>query len=287
MKTHDEVPPEPMSPWRRQLRHIIFDHDTPGSRAFDVALLIAIVLGVLVVMLESVKSFDASHRELLKAADWAFTILFTLEYLLRIIASPKPLRYIFSFYGIVDLLSFIPTYIEPFVTGAHYLLVIRILRLMRLFRILKMMQYVGQGNQLLRALRSSWPKIVVFMFFVIVLVVILGAVMYIVESPHNTDFSSIPTSVYWAVVTLTTVGYGDITPLTVLGKLISVLVMLMGYAIIAVPTGIVIGEMEAGRALTLDPAIPCPRCHARGHATDARFCRHCGGALHGPGEGTP
>ncbi len=283
MRKHDEIPPERMSPWRRQLGHIIFDHHTPGSKAFDVVLLVAIVLGVLVVMLESVKSFNASHGQLLKTAEWVFTILFTLEYVLRLIASPKPLRYAFSFYGIVDFLSFIPTYIEPFFVGAHFLLVIRILRLMRLFRILKMMQYVGQGNQLMRALRASRPKIIVFMFFVVVLVVILGAIMYIVESPMNKNFSSIPTSVYWAVVTLTTVGYGDITPVTVLGKIISVAVMLMGYAIIAVPTGIVIGEMEAGRTITRDAEVPCPRCHAKGHASDARFCRHCGGALHKPG----
>jgi voltage-gated potassium channel len=283
MNENDRIPPERLSPWRRQLGHIIFDHDTPGSKAFDVALLIAIVLGVLVVMLESVKSVDDSHGPLLKVGEWVFTIIFTFEYVLRLIASPKPLRYAFSFYGIVDFLSFIPTYIEPFFTGAHFLLVIRILRLMRLFRILKMMQYVGQGNQLMRALRASRPKIIVFMFFVIILVIILGAIMYIVENPVNDDFSSIPTSVYWAVVTLTTVGYGDITPITVLGKMISVFVMLMGYAIIAVPTGIVIGEMETGRALTRDLTVPCPRCHATGHETDARFCRHCGGAIHGPG----
>jgi len=235
-------------------------------------------------MLESVAPLRASHGPLLRTAEWAFTLLFTLEYILRLIASPKPLRYAFSFYGIVDLLAFIPTYIEFFFTGAHFLIVIRILRPMRLFRILKLMQYVGEGNQLMRALRSSLPKIIVFIVFIIVMVIILGAIMYIVENPVNESFSSIPTSVYWAVVTLTTVGYGDITPITVLGKLISVFVMLIGYAIIAVPTGIVIGEMNASRALTRDAEVPCPVCHAAGHETDARFCRHCGGALHGPGK---
>jgi len=274
-------PPKRFAPWRQKLWHIIFNHNTPVSRGFDIFLLIAILLSVVVVMLESVEGYKATYGDLLIAAEWFFTIFFTIEYVLRLIATRRPLKYATSFFGIVDLLSFLPTYINHFfLSDIHYLLVIRILRLLRVFRVLKMLAFIGQGNMLLRALSNSRAKIFVFMFFMAVLVTILGSIMYIVESVENAEkFSSIPTSIYWAIVTITTVGYGDITPITTLGKMISAFIMLLGYAIIAVPTGIVVGEVI--EELRNPPASgrACPNCHIEGHENKAEYCRRCGTEL--------
>ncbi len=280
-----DKPPE-IAPWRQKVWHIIFNHNTPGSRAFDIVLMFVIVTSVIVVMLESVPTNSEQTRRVLWYMEWGFTILFTIEYILRCIATRRPWRYMTSFFGIVDLLSFLPTYIEPFVEGAHYLLVIRILRLLRIFRILKLLPYIGQSRILMLALRSSRPKIIVFLAGVLVLVVILGALMYIVENPTNDTFSSIPASVYWAIVTLTTVGYGDIVPQTIVGQVLSALVMLLGYAIIAVPTGIVIWEMTAAQNTTPVPSgRSCPDCGVDGHEDEAIYCRMCGGKLIDPDGG--
>lgn len=280
MKLHNqgESPPMRFAPWRQKLWHIIFNHNTPGSRGFDIVLLIAILMSVIVVMLESVEGFRRQHGDLLKAAEWFFTILFTTEYLLRLIATRRPLAYATSFFGLVDLLSFLPTYIDYFfLDGMRYFLVIRILRLLRVFRVLKMLAFVGEGNVIVNALVRSRTKILVFMFFMMVLVTVLGSVMYIVESGSNAEkFSSIPTSIYWAIVTITTVGYGDITPITEMGKVISAFVMLLGYAIIAIPTGIIVGEVISDFKNPSLSGRACPNCNIEGHEDKANFCRRCG-----------
>ena len=273
----DETAPIRFAPWRKKLWHIIFEHNTPLSKGFDIVLMLAIILSVLVVMLESVVHINNKYGELLLAAEWFFTILFTIEYFLRLIASRHPGQYASSFFGIVDLLSFIPTYIDHFfLTSVSYFLVIRIFRLLRIFRILKMLTFIGEGSMLVRALLKSRTKIFVFMFFMAILVTILGSVMYIVESGRNGEkFSSIPTSIYWAIVTITTVGYGDITPITELGKVISAFIMLLGYAIIAIPTGIVVGEVIGDLKNTHASGRACPNCGIEGHEDRAKFCRRC------------
>jgi voltage-gated potassium channel len=273
----DETAPNRFAPWRKKLWHIIFEHSTSMSKGFDIVLMLAIILSVLVVMLESVVPFNEKHGDLLLKAEWFFTILFTVEYFLRLIATRNPRRYAFSFFGIVDLLSFIPTYIDHFfLTSVSYFLVIRIFRLLRIFRILKMLTFIGEGSVLVKALMKSRTKIFIFMFFIAILVTILGSVMYIVESGRNGEkFSSIPTSIYWAIVTITTVGYGDITPITELGKVISAFVMLLGYAIIAIPTGIVVGEVIGEFKNTPASGRACPNCGIEGHEDRAKFCRRC------------
>ncbi len=277
-------------PWRKRLRHIIFDHNTPGSRGFDVVLLWLIALAVLATMLESVDGIRESYGRPLVIAEWVFTALFMIEYFMRLTVSLRPLKYATSFYGIIDLLAWIPAWIGLLLQSqsAHYLAVVRVLRILRIFRILKMMPLIAESDKLMRALRESRPKIFVFVFFVVTLVVILGSVMYVVEGPYNENFSSIPTSVYWAIITITTVGFGDITPITIGGKLITSVMVLIGYAIIAVPTGIVIGSMretlrETRLATKAVSGRGCPGCGRDGHRDTARYCWHCGGEL----EGTP
>jgi voltage-gated potassium channel len=227
--------------------HVIFESDTPAGKAFDVALLIAIVMSILVVTLESVSWIRVDYSALIKTAEWVFTVLFTIEYALRIYCAPRRLRYVRSFYGIIDLISIIPTYLSLFVAGTQYALVIRSLRLLRVFRVLKLTHFLGEAEVLRRALHQSAAKIIVFLGVVITMVFIVGALMYLIEGPEN-GFTSIPTSVYWAVVTLTTVGYGDIAPRTVAGQTLATIVMIMGYGIIAVPTGIVSVEMSRAEA---------------------------------------
>ncbi len=272
----EEKPPVTVAPWRQKLWEVIFESDKPAGKAFDIALLIAILASVTVVLLESTTVFDPEVSRLLVFLEFGFTILFTIEYILRIISVRRPLRYMVSFYGIVDLLAVLPTYISFFFPGAQYFLVIRILRLMRVFRILKLGAYLSQAELLGRAMRASRIKIGVFLFTVINVVVIVGAVMYVIEGPQN-GFSSIPLSIYWAVVTMTTVGYGDLAPLTTLGRFLAILVMLIGYGIIAVPTGIVTVEMV--RARDEAAATPCPGCRRIGHDEDAHFCKYCGTSL--------
>jgi voltage-gated potassium channel len=254
------------------LERIVFGVDTPAGRAFDVVLIWAIVLSVLVVVLESVKPLQVKYGAGFLAVEWIFTILFTIEYFLRIWISKKPTRYIFSVLGIIDVLAILPTYLELIFYGTHYLMAIRILRLLRIFRILKLHHFMGQAEMILGALRSSMQKIFVFLFAIFHLVLILGTVMYVIEGEAS-GFDSIPRAIYWAIVTITTVGYGDISPQTPLGQFIASLIMITGYAIIAVPTGIVTVEMNRMRR-----EKRCMACHETYEEPKARFCPHCGAA---------
>ena len=266
-----------MKKWREDLHTIIFEADTPLGKAFDIALLIIIVLSVIVVMLESVESIDVKYATELRVLEWFFTIIFSIEYILRIISVRKPTGYIFSFYGIIDLLSILPTYLSFFLTGASSFIIFRSLRLLRIFRIFKLGRFIGAGKTILIALRASREKIFVFLFGVLNLVVILGTVMYLVESDEH-GFTSIPTSIYWAIVTLTTVGYGDIAPQTPFGQVIASMVMIIGYAIIAVPTGIVTAELtKVGKTTVTNTA--CISCGREGHEVDAKHCKFCGEKL--------
>lgn len=263
--------------FRKKLGNIIFDADTPSGKAFDVLLLIAIVLSVFVVMLDSVDSLHEKYGKLFSVLEWSFTILFTIEYILRIYTASKPLKYIFSFYGIIDLLAILPTYLSVFLAGSHYLVVIRILRILRVFRVLKLARFIGAADTLKTALKNSRAKIIVFLEVVLTIVVIVGSIMYLIEGPEN-GFNSIPKSIYWAIVTLTTVGYGDIAPHTPLGQILASLLMITGYAIIAVPTGIITTEMSKMSAKNVQ-LKECNNCQASSHDTDAVYCKKCGNTL--------
>lgn len=262
--------------FKHRLHEIIYEADTPSGKLFDVVLLVAILASILFVMLESVESINNEYGELLNIAEWIITILFSIEYILRIVAINKPWKYIFSFYGIIDLLSTIPKYLSLILVGSHNLAALRALRLLRVFRILKLARFIGASNRLLVALRASRAKIAVFLFFVIILCIILGTIMYMIEGAEN-GFTSIPRSVYWAIVTLTTVGYGDIAPGTPLGQLIASAIMILGYGIIAIPTGIVGAEMVKSTIHTNTQA--CPNCLRENHHDGADFCYHCGNEL--------
>ncbi|MEL6625066.1 MAG: ion transporter [Bacteroidota bacterium] len=265
---------------RFKVHEIIFEADTPAGKGFDVALLVLIVLSVVVVMLESVESIAHAFGTFFLYLEWIVTVLFTLEYVLRIYAIKKPWNYIFSFYGIVDLLSILPTYLSLVVAGSHFLVTIRALRLLRIFRILKLGNYLRQSEILVLALRASRTKITVFLFAVLTIVIIVGSTMYLVEGGEGSKFSSIPRSIYWAIVTLTTVGYGDISPTTDFGQFLAAIVMILGYAIIAVPTGIVSVELAKTEAKEVDiNTICCPNCGKYGHTSDAVYCKHCGHEL--------
>ena len=257
------------------LYEIIFEADTPTGRFFDLTLLFVILISVALVMLESVPSIRENYQQFLKISEWVITIIFTLEYTLRILIVRKPWRYIFSFYGIIDFLSVIPTYLGLIIVGSHNLMVIRVLRLLRIFRILKLTRYTQAGRTLARAIWASREKISVFIFFVVILVVIVGTIMYLVEGDEN-GFTSIPQSIYWAIVTLTTVGYGDISPQTSAGQFFASIVMIMGYAIIAVPTGIVTAEIIRP---TKNNTQVCPECLHDSHEDDAKFCKKCGAEM--------
>ncbi|GHA37173.1 ion transporter [Salinimicrobium marinum] len=269
------------SGWRNKLHEIIYEADTPAGKFFDVALLFVIVLSIILVMLESIPHVNERYYWQFYTAEWIITIIFSIEYFLRIIAINKPFRYIFSFYGIVDLLSTIPTYLA-FLGGGHNLLfAVRSLRLLRVFRILKITRYIGESNKLLRALRDSKAKILVFLFAVFVLCIIMGTVMYLVEGPEN-GYTSIPIGIYWCIVTLTTVGFGDIHPVTPLGQFIASIIMITGYGIIAVPTGIV--SAEYSRSMGGSKPIPtntqvCRYCNETKHLDKAEFCHNCGNKL--------
>jgi len=256
---------------------IIFLSDTRAGQVFDAVLLVLIGISVGVVMLESVEKLRLAHRPLFFFLEWFFTIIFTIEYLVRMAVVRRKKRYALSFFGIVDLLSILPTYVAIFLTGSQYLMVIRILRLLRMFRVLKMGHHFGQANVLMNALRSSAPKISVFLFFILTMVAVEGTLMYIVEGTRNPGFSSIPQSIYWAIVTVTTVGYGDVAPMTVVGKILSSMIMLSGFAIIAVPAGIVTAEIGQGfiRQVMMDKR-KCGQCGWEGHDSAAKFCKHCG-----------
>ncbi len=268
---------EQTSPWRHTLHEIIFEADTPAGKAFDLALIVSILLSVLVVMLDSIPKLHASYGGILLFAEWMFTLLFTLELILRLLCVRRPWRYAISFFGLVDILAILPTYLSLLIPSTHYLLVIRVLRLLRIFRVLKLVPYVGEAQALLAALRASRRKILVFLSAVLSLVVIFGSLMYVIEGEAN-GFTSIPISIYWAVVTLTTVGYGDISPKTDLGQTLAAGIMILGYAILAVPTGIVTVEMSRLPRGGISTQA-CPACGAEGHDTDAVFCKKCGSKL--------
>jgi voltage-gated potassium channel len=270
-------------PWQTELFRILFEADTPAGKAFDVALIAVILVSVLAVMLESVSGIRTAWGPWLRQLEWVITGLFTVEYVLRLASVQRPGRYATSFFGVVDLLAVLPTYLSLVLPGTQSLLVIRALRLLRVLRVFKLASYLGHANLLLTALRASRVKVVIFLVTVLILNLILGSLLYLVEGEAS-GFTSIPRSVYWAIVTMTTVGYGDIAPVTVPGQIIAAAAMLMGYAIIAVPTGIVTAEIvHAQRPLVTTRT--CPACFSEGHGWDARFCRDCGERLPEPEEG--
>jgi len=269
--------------WKLKLQEIIYEADTPAGKLFDVVLLITILASIVLVMLESVNSIDKNFHNFLNISEWIITILFSLEYIARIITVRKPLNYVFSFYGIVDLLSTIPKYISLIFGGVHALAALRALRLLRIFRILKLARYLGASNTLISALKASRAKISVFLFAVVIVAIILGTIMYLIEGEEN-GFTNIPKSVYWCIVTLTTVGFGDIAPQTPLGQFIASLIMILGYGIIAVPTGIVSAEYTSQNK-SKDNKVPlnsqcCSNCLAEKHSDNAEFCFKCGCKLH-------
>lgn len=263
---------------RRRLHEIVFESDTRAGRAFDLLLLWAVILSVVTVLFESVGQVRAEHGTFLRALEWGFTAFFTVEYVLRLAAVRQPLRYATSFFGVVDLLAVLPTYLSLLVPGAQALLVVRIVRLLRVFRILKLATFLREADVLRRALGASRPKIIVFLVAVLSLVVVMGTIMYLVEH-GNPGFGNIPRSIYWAIVTVTTVGFGDITPQSPLGQVLASILMIMGYGIIAVPTGIVSVELAAATREGAVSGQACPSCSVEGHQPDAAFCRRCGHAM--------
>ncbi|MBW1849554.1 MAG: ion transporter [Deltaproteobacteria bacterium] len=262
---------------RQKLHEIIFEADTPAGKTFDILLIVGIVLSVLMVMLDSVSAIQKSYGGFLYAAEWFFTILFTIEYILRLYCVGRPILYTRSFFGIVDLLAVLPTYLSIFLPGSQYFLIIRLLRVLRIFRVLKLVKYLGEARILMAALRASRRKIIVFLFAVLTMVIIFGSLMYFIESKES-GFTSIPKSIYWAIVTLTTVGYGDISPKTGMGQFLAAMIMILGYAIIAIPTGIVTVEMANAFSKKISTQA-CPECSAEGHDHDATYCKHCGEKL--------
>jgi voltage-gated potassium channel len=270
--------PEVSSPLRHKIHEIVFEAETPQGKMYDVILLIMILLSILVLMLETVPALWAAYSTEFYLIEWIFTIFFTIEYGLRIYSVRRPKYYIFSFYGMVDLLSILPSYLALFVPGIHALMIIRSLRLIRVFRIFKLDAFVIQGNAIAAALAESRKKLTVFALMIIILSIIFGSVMYLAEHNANPKFDSIPRGIYWTIVTITTVGYGDISPVTSFGQLVASCIMLMGYIIIAVPTGIVTSSVIQGR-WKYHNTISCPECATEGHETDALFCRKCGAKL--------
>lgn len=268
----------PLQGWRLKVYTVIFEADTRAGKAFDTGLILLVLLSVLVVMLESVASIQARHGRLLDVLEYFFTAVFTIEYLLRLACVRYPMRYALSFYGVVDLLAVLPTYLAFFFPELYALVDVRVLRLLRVFRIFKLGAYLAEFAMLGQALRASVRKIMVFLSVVLMVVTIMGTVMYLVEGPAN-GYTSIPTSIYWAITTMTTVGFGDITPKTDLGRAIASLMMLLGWGVLAVPTGIVTAEMTAQRQGRPTTTRSCHECLSEGHLPEARFCRDCGARL--------
>ncbi|MCW3090536.1 MAG: ion transporter [Ferruginibacter sp.] len=264
--------------WQHRLHEIIYESDTAAGKAFDVSLLVLILTSIIVVMLDSINKWHALNGRLFEVLEWVFTTLFTIEYLLRLICIKKPWKYVFSFLGLIDLLAIIPSYLSIFFAGAQSLLVLRALRLLRIFRIFKLSHFLSEMQFLGGAIRGSMRKISIFMLVVLTLVIIMGSIMYLVEKGQN-GFTSIPDSIYWAIVTITTVGYGDISPVTSVGKFVASVIMLMGYGIIAVPTGIVTNEMALVMRKKETRAEACLSCGREGHDVDAKFCKYCGEKL--------
>ena len=264
---------------KKLLHDIIFGTDTRAGKLFDIVLMIAIILSIIVVMLDSVGWIHIEYGYALFVAEWVFTLLFTVEYILRIAPTNSKFKYVTSFYGIIDLLAILPTYISIFLVGYQYLIIIRVLRLLRIFRILKLYRFIGASSHLVESLRASRHKIAVFLSAVMAIVVVMGAAMYLIEGPEN-GFRSIPESIYWAIITLTTVGYGDITPVTALGKALASIIMITGYSIIAVPTGIITAELSRKPKDKSGTEIGCcAECGNTEHDKDANFCKVCGKEL--------
>ncbi|WP_081212363.1 ion transporter [Salegentibacter sediminis] len=276
MKEKDDYKPPK---WKKKLHEVIYEADTPAGKFFDIALLVVILLSIILVMLESVSSYRSRYYWSFYIAEWVITIIFSVEYILRIITIRKPKKYIFSFYGIVDLLSTLPTYIAFVFGGSNLLFAIRALRLLRVFRILKITRYIGESNKLVNALKNSKPKILVFLFAVLIICIITGTVMHLVEGEAG-GFENIPISIYWSIVTLTTVGFGDIHPVTPLGRLLASVLMIMGYGIIAVPTGIVSAEYSRSSKEEIPTNTQvCPYCNETKHLNNAEYCHNCGKKL--------
>ena len=270
--------PKTSEHWRFRLHEVIYESNTPAGKAFDVGLLIAIFTSIMVVMLDSVVSIHLKYGNLFYKLEWIFTGLFTVEYILRLISIKKPIRYVFSLLGIIDLISLLPSYLSIIFIGAQSLLAFRALRLLRVFRIFKLGEFLSEINFLTQALKNSFRKISIFLLTVLTITVILGSIMYLVEQREN-GFSNIPESIYWAIVTITTVGYGDISPITPMGKFVASVVMLIGYAIIAVPTGIITHDIAVAAKAKKEMPESCPSCSLEGHDADALFCKHCGSSL--------
>lgn len=264
--------------WRHRLHTVIFESDTRAGRIFDTILLAMIILSIMVVMLDSIDRLHAQYGDVFFALEWFFTILFSIEYILRLLSVRKPFLYALSVLGLIDLLSIVPMYLSLFVYGGQSLLVLRALRLLRIFRIFRLTHFMSEMSFLNVAIRSSLKKISIFMLFVLMVVIILGSMMYVIEGKTN-GFNNIPDSIYWAIVTITTVGYGDISPITPLGKLVASLIMLLGYGIIAVPTGIVTTEMAIAARSRKHKNEACPACGKEGHDDNADYCKYCGSKL--------
>jgi voltage-gated potassium channel len=275
-----DPPPPPRPGWRQRWFEVIFGHETRAGRNFDVLLIVAILASVAVAMADSVAELHDRHGLLFYRLEWGFTLLFTAEYLVRLVIVADRLRYARSFFGVIDLLAVLPTWLSLLFPGAQYLLVIRVLRILRVFRVLKLLRYIDESLLLIRALQNSWRKIFIFLVAIVTLVTVFGAVMYLVEGPDN-GYTSIPMSMYWAIVTVATVGFGDIVPLTALGKLIASLLILIGYGIIAVPTGIYTAELMTSLRQDRD-ARRCTGCGLAGHEADAAHCRGCGAPVQRP-----
>ena len=265
-----------MAAWRLKMHEVIFEADTPLGKTFDMLLIWSILTSVVAVMLDSIESVHLQYGHELYIIEWVFTLLFSVEYILRLLSVGRPWKYATSFFGVVDLLAVIPTYISLLFPGTQYLLVIRILRVLRIFRVLKLAHYLSEADVLMRALRASRRKIFVFLFGIFTLVVIFGSLMYLIEGKEH-GFTSIPRGIYWAIVTMTTVGYGNISPQTPLGQTLAAFIMIMGYAIIAVPTGIVTAEITKTQVKVSTQS--CPQCSAEGHDPDAVYCNACGAKL--------
>ena len=281
-KSVAEAPPEAnkAADWRFRWHEIIFEADTPKGKAFDIGLLVTIVASILIVMLQSVSTINQEYGNILNIADWVITIGCSIEYALRIACVRRPWRYIFSFWGIVDLLSVLPSYVALVIPGSHYLSVVRVLRLIRIFRIFKLNSYIQESRVLLEALKAARPKIVVFLLVVMSLILVMGTTVYVIENfaDDSSEFTSIPKAIYWAIVTITTVGYGDIAPQTVLGQTIAAIAMILGYAIIIVPSGIFSVEIIAASKAQTNTQV-CLTCSKEGHDDDASYCKYCGSKL--------
>lgn len=279
-QTKDTLTTQPHEGWRGILYRIIFESDTRAGKIFDLALISLILTNVVVILLESVQAFDAKYHSLFRTLQFVYTFLFTVEYLLRLICVKKSLQYAKSFYGVVDLLSILPSYIELLIPHTHFLMLIRIFRLLRIFRIFKMLRYLNESRLLLFSLITNYRRIIVFLSFVLFLAVFLGSLMYVFESENNPGFSSIPQSIYWSIVTVTTVGYGDVAPQSILGKFLASFIMILGYSIIVVSTGIVsMNVMNNWKQENQDSQIRCKNCLLEGHEYDAKYCRRCGNEL--------